>query len=136
MNIVIVCDILGKKNNGTSIASYNLINYLKSKGHSIKVVCCDLDENENADEFIVLNKLNLGPLNKIVERNGVSLPLSDKKVITNAIKGCDIVHCLSYGEKTRQACDGWVPLPSRTYLKSPRAYECRCGQHSHLQEVL
>lgn len=53
MNIVIVCDILGKKNNGTSIASYNLINYLKSKGHSVKVVCCDLDENENADEFMV-----------------------------------------------------------------------------------
>ena len=94
MNIVIVCDILGKKNNGTSIASYNLINYLKSKGHSVKVVCCDLDENENADEFIVLNKLNLGPLNKIVERNGVPLPLSDKKVITNAIKGCDIVHVM------------------------------------------
>lgn len=96
MKIVIVCDILGKKNNGTSIASYNLINSLKEKGHSVKVVCCDLDESENNEngQFIVLDKLNLGPLNKIVERNGVSLPLKDKKKIVEAIKGCDIVHVM------------------------------------------
>ena len=94
MKIVIVCDILGKKNNGTSMASYNLINFLKSKGHEVKVLCCDLDENENTEGFIIFNKLNLGPLNKIVERNGVSLPLRDKKRITNAIKDCDLVHVM------------------------------------------
>lgn len=94
MKIVIVCDILGKKNNGTSMASYNLINFLKAKGHEVKVICCDLDENENKDGFILLNKINLGPLNKIVKRNGVALPRRDKKVITEAIKGCDIVHIM------------------------------------------
>ena len=94
MKIVIVCDILGKKNNGTSMASYNLINFLKAKGHEVKVICCDLDENENKEGFILLNKINLGPLNKIVKRNGVALPRRDKKVITEAIKGCDIVHIM------------------------------------------
>ena len=94
MKIVIVCDILGKKNNGTSMASYNLINFLKAKGHEVKVICCDLDENENKEGFILLNKINLGPLNKIVKRNGVALPRRDKEVITEAIKGCDIVHIM------------------------------------------
>ena len=94
MKIVIVCDILGKKNNGTSIASYNLISSLKSKGHDVKIICCDFDDSEDKEGFIILNKLNLGPLNKIVERNGVSLPLKDKKAIINAIKGCDLVHVM------------------------------------------
>ena len=68
MKIVVVCDVLGKKNNGTTIAAYNLINFLKSKGHDVKVVCCDEDKKD-VEGFIILNKLNLGPLNKIIERN-------------------------------------------------------------------
>ncbi len=94
MKIVIVCDILGKKNNGTTIASYNLINFLKAKGHDVKVICCDNDKDENQDGFVLLSQVNLGPLNKIVERNGVSLPCRDKKIIMNTIKGCDIVHIM------------------------------------------
>ena len=94
MKIVIVCDILGKKNNGTTIASYNLINFLKSKGHDVKVICCDNDEDESQEGFVLLNQVNLGPLNKIVERNGVRLPHKDKKLIVETIKGCDIVHIM------------------------------------------
>lgn len=94
MKIVIACDVLGKKNNGTSIAGYNLIDYLKSKGHDVKVICCDCDKSVRDDSFIVLDKLNLGPLNKILERNGVTLPKTDKEVILNAVKDCDIVHVM------------------------------------------
>lgn len=94
MNIVIVCDILGKKNNGTSMASYNLINHLKSKGHNVKVLCCDNDDSEDQDGFVLLDKLNLGPLNSIIRRNGVSLPLKNKQLMTKTIQDCDIVHIM------------------------------------------
>lgn len=93
MKIVVVCDILGKKNNGTTIASYNLINALKEKGHEVKVVCCDQDK-EGEEGFVILEQLNLGLLNKIVEKNGVTLPKTDKKEILRAIIGCDIVHIM------------------------------------------
>lgn len=33
MKILVVCDVLGKENNGTTIAAMNLIRYLKSRGH-------------------------------------------------------------------------------------------------------
>lgn len=97
MNIVIACDVLGKKNNGTSMASYNLINYLKSKGHDVTVVCSDY-EKEGLEGFIIVDKLNLGPiLNPILEKNGVSLTKKSKKnssLMEPAIKDCDILHCM------------------------------------------
>ncbi len=34
----IVCDVLGEKNNGTTLAATNLIDYLKSRGHEVRVV--------------------------------------------------------------------------------------------------
>ena len=71
MKIVIICDILGEKNNGTTIASYNLINSVKAKGHEVTVVCCDQDKKED-EGFIIVDQLNLGPLNKIIERNGIT----------------------------------------------------------------
>ena len=38
MKIAIICDVLGKANNGTVIATINLINYLRDKGHTVYVV--------------------------------------------------------------------------------------------------
>ena len=97
MKIVIACDVLGKKNNGTSMAAYNLIDYLKSKGHDVTVICNDKDK-EGVQGYVVVSKLNLGkPLNKILDKNGVALTKihkKDKEKIYNAVKGCDIVHCM------------------------------------------
>lgn len=36
-----VCDVLGEENNGTTIATMNLLNYLKHKGHEVRVLCAD-----------------------------------------------------------------------------------------------
>ena len=63
----IVCDILGEKNNGTTLAATNLIDYLRSKGHEVRVVCCDKDKN-NLENYSVTPTLILGKFcNKIVE---------------------------------------------------------------------
>lgn len=97
MKIVIACDILGEKNNGTSMAAYNLINYLKSKGHDVTVVCNDEDKKD-LEGFVIVDKLNLGPLlNPILAKNGVSLTKKSKKnnnIIEDSIKSCDILHCM------------------------------------------
>ena len=41
MKIAIICDVLGKENNGTPIAAMNLIRSLRAKGHDVRVVCPD-----------------------------------------------------------------------------------------------
>ena len=41
MVIVVSCDVLGKKNNGTTLAAYNLIDSLKKRGHEVRVLCSD-----------------------------------------------------------------------------------------------
>ena len=38
MKIAIICDVLGKENNGTTVAAMNLIRSLKAKGHEVRVV--------------------------------------------------------------------------------------------------
>ena len=37
MIITVVCDVLGKGNKGATIATMNLIRYLQSKGHTVRI---------------------------------------------------------------------------------------------------
>jgi glycosyltransferase involved in cell wall biosynthesis len=91
MTVTIVCDVLGEPNNGTTIATLNLINYLKERGHTVYVVCGDEDKY-GLDGYYILPKLNLGWfLNKVVARNGVSLAKVDKRILTEAIGKADVV---------------------------------------------
>lgn len=90
----IVCDILGEKNNGTTLAATNLIDYLKSKGHEVRVVCCDKDKN-NLENYYVTPTLDLGKFcNKILEKNGVTPAKADESILRKAIEGSDVVHLL------------------------------------------
>ena len=94
MIVCIVCDVLGEKNNGTTLAATNLIDHLRSKGHEVRVVCCDKDK-KGKENYYVTPTLNLGKfLNKIVEMNGVTLAKADDQILTEAIKGADVVHLL------------------------------------------
>ncbi len=93
MRITIVCDVLGEENNGTTVAAMNLIRSLKSKGHKVTVVCPD--QNRRGQEgFVVVDKLNLGPLNGYVEKNGVTLSKASKKILEPVIAQSDVVHLL------------------------------------------
>lgn len=94
MNVVIVADVLGKENNGTTVACMNLIRYLKQRGDTVRIVCCD-KEREGDDSFYIVPTMNLGPLlNMIVRKNGVSLAKPDRKVLERAISGADVVHIM------------------------------------------
>jgi len=93
LTIAIVCDVLGKENNGTTIAAMNLIRSLREKGHRVRIVCADPERAGQEDCYIVPT-LNLRLLNKYVARNGVVLAKPDKKILTAALSGADQVHIM------------------------------------------
>ncbi|MCR5210052.1 MAG: glycosyltransferase [Lachnospiraceae bacterium] len=94
MVVTIVADVLGEENNGTTVACMNLIRYLKSCGDTVKVICPD-KSRAGQDGFYIVKTLNLGfIINKIVQKNNVTIAKPDKKIIREAITGSDLVHIM------------------------------------------
>ena len=86
MNVTIVCEVLGKANNGTTVAALNLIRSLKEKGHNVKVICPDADR-EGLEGYYILPVTNMGGIiNGILEKNHVTLAKYDVQIIYDAIK--------------------------------------------------
>ena len=106
MKITVVCDVLGAENNGTTIAAMNLIRSLRAKGHEVIVVCSDEDK-VGREGYVVMPRLNLGPLNGYVRKNGVSLSRADKKRLEPVIWDSDVVHIMlpfSLGHAALKLC--------------------------------
>lgn len=93
MILTIVCDVLGKENNGTTIAAMNLVRSMRQRGHIVRVVCSD-ECRRGEEDFYVVPTLNLGPLNGYLAKNGVTLSKADERVIDAALDGADAVHIL------------------------------------------
>ena len=93
MKILIAADVLGEPNNGTTIATYNLIGALKDRGHDVRVICSDKDKKD-LPGFFILPRMNLFIFNKYLEKNGVALTKADNKIIEKALEGVDIVHIM------------------------------------------
>lgn len=94
MKVAIICDVLGVPNNGTSIATLNLISYLKKAGHDIKVVSSDFEHSGVAlENQVQLPSLDLGVFaNRIIANNGVSLAKADNSILKDVIVWADVVH--------------------------------------------
>lgn len=60
MIVTVVSDVLGVENNGVTIAAMNLIRSLKEKGHTVRVLCPDVDRMGQEGYYIVPT-LNAGP---------------------------------------------------------------------------
>ena len=78
------------------MASYNLIDSLKAKGHEVFVICNNEDKKD-WENFYITKSLNLGPLNQVFKNNGVCLAKpskEDKEMIREIIKDADVVHCM------------------------------------------
>ncbi len=105
MKIVIVCDVLGKENNGTTIAAMNLIRFLQGRGHTVRVLCADQDK-QGTENFYIVPNLSLGcVLDAYVAKVGVTLAKADEGVIRQALDGVDIVHVMlpfGLGKKTAE----------------------------------
>ncbi len=93
MKIAVVCDVLGQENNGTSITAMNLIESLRKKGHTVRVVCPD-QSRAGLPGYYIVPKFNFGPFNHYVEKNGVSPARVDHQVLEQAIADVDLIHVM------------------------------------------
>jgi len=89
MKIAIVCEVLGRANNGTTIAALNLIDFLKKQGHDVRVVCPDEDKR-GLPGYYILPKAKF--VNWIFKKNNLNLAKFDEKVVYDAVHDADIVH--------------------------------------------
>lgn len=121
MKILVVADVLGKKNNGTTMAAYNLIESLQKRGHDVRVLCGDSDKN-NVAGYFVCPKIDFGIFNKYVEKNGVAPAKADIKIIEKALEGVDLVHCMlpfSVANKTAKiANEKHIPITCGFHIQA------------------
>ena len=122
MKIAVVCDVLGKENNGTTIAAMNLIRFLKKQGHEVRIVCGDQDKKGEPNVYVVPIR-NFGKiLNAYVEKVGVTIAKTDEKVVRQALTGVDLVHILlplPLGKKaTEIAMEMGLPITSSFHMQA------------------
>jgi len=107
MIITVVCDVLGEENNGTTIASMNLIRFLQSRGHTVRILCADQDKEGKENYYIVPN-LSLGKLlDAYIRKIGVTIAKPQEDVVRKAIEGADHVHAMlpfGLGMKATKIC--------------------------------
>ncbi len=102
MIITFICDVLGKENNGTTIATMNVIRAMEAKGHTARIVCPDEDK-EGQPGYYILPRIHFGPFESYVTNNGVILAKKDEDILRNAIQGADVVHCNFCGSASAAA---------------------------------
>ena len=95
MKICIVSDVLGEENNGTTIATMNLIRTLKEKNHDVKVICPITKYHEGEDGYYFVPTIKFpGFLQKIVEKNNVVIGKPNKKLFKSVMADCDLVYVM------------------------------------------
>lgn len=122
MTILIVCDVLGEENNGTTIAAMNLIRFLKARGHTVRILCADQDKKGDENVYVVPN-LNVGKvLNAYVAKVGVTLAKADEDVVREALVGVEHVHIMlpfSLGMKaTEIAREMGLPITAGFHMQA------------------
>lgn len=93
MRILVVADVLGEVNNGTSLAAYNIIEALKKRGHEVRVLCGD-QTKKGLPGYYVCPTMNFFIFNAYMRKNGVAPAKADLEIINEALDGVDLVHCM------------------------------------------
>lgn len=131
MIITIVADVFGKENNGTAITARRLIDSLKERGHEVRVVSPFVTDEEG---FYTVPKRNFYCFNNYVAKNGVELAKPDKKVLTAAIKGCDVVHVMMPFKLGRAA----LKIARKNKIPVTAGFHCQpenFSSHVHMKDV-
>lgn len=93
MTIAIICDVLGEINNGTTMASLNLINAMRERGHTVRVVCPDKKRQDELGWYVV-PCFFFGPFQRYMEKNGVAPAKLDYQILESALKDVDLIHVM------------------------------------------
>lgn len=131
MIVTIVADVFGKENNGTAITARRLIDSLKERGHEVRVVSPFVTDEEG---FYTVPKRNFYCFNNYVAKNGVELAKPDKKVLTEAIKGSDVVHIMMPFKLGRAA----LKIAKKYKIPVTAGFHCQpenFSSHVHMKDV-
>ena len=79
MKICIVADVLGKPNNGTTLACLNLIDHLSSHGHTVNVLCGD-DDKKELDGYFAAGAVETDSARRVEIYNDAQRRLADLAV--------------------------------------------------------
>ncbi len=133
MKIAIVCDILGGENNGTAVATMNLVRHLEANGHEVRLICADEDRLLDKNTIIMPRIHFVGYLKKYVDRVGVRLPKCDKFMMDKALDGVDYIHCMMPFALSRYAADYAkahnIPISAGFHLQAENISSCLGLQH-------
>lgn len=109
MVITFVVDMIGEKNNGTTVTAMRTAKVLQSFGHEVRFICILKGKNDELKEqykiFDSLKKVNFFVFNPIVDSNGMYVGKITKKEyprIKDFLKGSDVVHLLMPFKLERQ----------------------------------
>lgn len=104
MIITLVTDQFYKNNHGTSVSAQRFYNGLVSRGHTVRVVAIDSENNT----LYALKERYFGKLiTGIINSQGFQFGKYDEETLKKAIEGSDIVHIympFKLGQKTIQLC--------------------------------
>ena len=92
MVITVVCDVLGKENNGATVAAMNLIRFMKKQGHEVRILCADQDKIGQDGYYVVPTRSFGNLLDKYVAKVGVTIAKPIDEIVEKAIDGADVVH--------------------------------------------
>lgn len=133
MKILVVADVLGQKNNGTTMAAYNLIESLKKRGHEVRVLCGDIDKM-NEPGYYVCPLMNFGVFNRYMDKNDVHPAKADEFIISKAMDGVDHVHIMlpfSVGNKAaKMANERGIPITAGFHMQAENL-----TSHFHLMKL-
>lgn len=104
MIITLVTDQFYQNTHGTSISAQRFYNGLVQRGHQVRVLAID---EENNTAYALKERFFGKPINKIINSQGFQLAKPDKEIIKKSIEGADIVHVympFKLGYKTVQMC--------------------------------
>ncbi|MCQ2748189.1 MAG: glycosyltransferase [Mycoplasmoidaceae bacterium] len=93
MKITLICDILGKEDNGTTIATMNLAKHLQ-KNNEVRILCCDKTKKGKPGYYVTDTKKFPSRIGKFVDSTGFQLARVNKKIVKEACEGADVIHCL------------------------------------------
>lgn len=108
MIITFVVDMIGAKNNGTTVTAMRTAEKLKEFGHEVRFVC--LVTKEGADlskeyKIFTATKMNFYIFNPLIDSNGMyiaKLKKRDYPKVKEFLKGSDVVHLLMPFKLERQ----------------------------------
>ncbi len=92
LNITMLCEFYGNKNNGTTIATMNLVEQLRNSGHNVTVIACDKNSAEE-EGYVLLPVMDLGCIfNTMLKNNNVIYSKYVDAPIRQAISSADVVY--------------------------------------------